>query len=195
VQLRQDRQSVSGILQAVSDAGDGECLTVADLVDALGSRSFGPLLLVPSLILISPVSGIPGAPTIGALVILLIAGQMALGRQTVWLPAFIRRRGVRRSRIHGIARRMQPVAAFADRYVGRRLVALVRRPFDLLLLVPSVVFALAMPLLEVVPLSSTILASAIFLLSLALTVRDGVLALVALVITAGMIAAALLLLF
>jgi hypothetical protein len=186
-------RNVSGILDAISKAGRGERLTVADLVDALGSRSFGPLLLAPSLVLISPLSAIPGAPTMGAIAIVLVSGQVLIGRRTLWLPAFLRRRSIARSRIRTVARRMQPVAAVVDRYTGRRLAFLVRSPLDRLLLVPCIVLALAMPLLELVPMSSTILASAIFLLALALTVRDGVLALLALVVTAAVPVAGLML--
>jgi len=195
VAKRNPEQSITAILGAVSKAGNRGDIVVADIVDALGRNSFGALLLVPSLILISPISGIPGAPTFGAIVIVLIAGQMLIGRQTIWLPDFIRHRTIGRERMRKAIGTIKPAAAFLDRFVGRRLVFLVRRPFDLLLLIPCIVLAIAMPVLELVPMSSTVLASAIFLIALALTVRDGVVALIAIGATALVAATTAMLLF
>jgi hypothetical protein len=159
-------------------------VTVADLVDALGPRSFGPLLLVPSLILITPLSGIPGAPTFGAIVIVLVAGQMLFGAARVWLPGFVRERALGKERIAGAVRRMKPVARFVDRLVSRRFEFMTQPPFSILPALLVIVLALAMPPLEFVPMSSTILAAVIFVLALALTAQDGLLALIALAVTA-----------
>ena len=189
------QQGLSEILEVMADAGHGECVSLADVSEALGSRSFGPLLLVPCLILISPLSAIPGVPTFGAAVISLVAMHMLLGRDELWLPEFIRKQRLQRSRMRAVVRSMKPIAASIDRHTGRRLVFLTRRPFSLLLLVPCIALALAMPPLEIVPMSSTVLATLIFLLALALTVRDGVLALAALAAVAVAVALALKLLF
>jgi hypothetical protein len=42
--------------------GDPETLTVADIRERLGRRSFGPLLLFAGLVLLTPLAGIPGLP-------------------------------------------------------------------------------------------------------------------------------------
>lgn len=183
-----EAQSLSGVLQAMGDAGEGDRVSVGELSEALESRSFGPLLLVPSLILISPLSGIPGVPTLGAIIIILVAVQMAFRNRRLWLPDVIRNRAIQRTKLRSVAERIKPFAVVIERFVGRRLTFLTRPPFDLLLIIPCVVFALAMPPLEFVPMSATILASAIFFLSLALTMRDGILALLTLTIAAGAVA-------
>ena len=73
-------QKLTAILRTLQGAaGATGRVSIGDLIDALGSRSFGPLLLVPSLILITPLSGIPGGPTIGAIVIVLVATQLLFG--------------------------------------------------------------------------------------------------------------------
>jgi hypothetical protein len=133
------------------------------------------------------VSGIPGAPTFGALVIILVAGQMLMGSQRVWLPDFIRNRTLPAERLRKALSALKPAAALIDRLVGKRLMFLTKRPFGLVLAALCVALALAMPPLEFVPMSSTILAAAVFLLALALTVQDGALALLAILVTGGAI--------
>lgn len=56
------------ILGEILDEFDGLAqthgrVTVADMVDAMGPRSYGPFLLVPALIEISPLGGVPGTAT------------------------------------------------------------------------------------------------------------------------------------
>jgi hypothetical protein len=189
-------QKLTAILRTLQGAaGATGRVSIGDLIDALGSRSFGPLLLVPSLILITPLSGIPGGPTIGAIVIVLVATQLLFGRSTVWMPAFVRNRTLRRERVRSIAERLQPAARVIDRITGRRMTFLTRRPFNFLLVAPCIALALAMPPLEFVPMSSTILASGVFVLALSLTAQDGLLGFVSLVVTTAAIVLAVTLIF
>jgi len=192
---KQKPVSLTTIVRTLQNAGSRNTVSVGDLTDALGSRSFGPMLLVPSMILITPLSGIPGAPTVGAIIIVLVALQMVVGSNKVWLPDFIRKRTLRRTRFNAIAKRLKPAARFIDRLTSHRLAFLTYPPFHLLLVIPCIVLALAMPPLEVLPMTSTILATGIFLLALALTARDGLLGLISLLLTAGVIGTAAWLVF
>src|SRR3569832_764957 len=72
----------------LAQAGKGR-VSVADLMGMLGERSFGPLLLVPSLIAVAPVGAIPGLPAITSAVIVLIAGQILLGHAHFWIPGWL----------------------------------------------------------------------------------------------------------
>lgn len=56
------------------------------MTKAFGKRSYGPFLLVPALIEISPVGGIPGMPTVLAATIIPFAALMVFGRKYIWLP-------------------------------------------------------------------------------------------------------------
>ena len=85
--------SVTGATTQTRDARDG--LTVREMLDRVGARSFGAALLVPSLVLVSPLSAIPLVPTISGLLILTIATQAFLGREHLWLPKFLSRRKLR----------------------------------------------------------------------------------------------------
>jgi len=60
---------------------------VDDLADAIGRRSYGPLLLTPALIAIIPVVGaLPGVSWLMAALATLISLQFVFLRRRVWLP-------------------------------------------------------------------------------------------------------------
>ena len=54
-----------------------------DICDAVGRRSFAPLLLAASLLGFTPVDAVPGVATLLAIVIVLVAGQVAVGSQSL----------------------------------------------------------------------------------------------------------------
>ncbi len=60
---------------------------------------FGPLLFFPALIELMPIGSIPGVPTFLAVIIVLVAGQVLMGRKQFWIPGFIERRKVRAKRL------------------------------------------------------------------------------------------------
>ena len=73
-------------------AATREKVRMADVLDDFGKRSFGPFILIPALLEMTPVGGIPGVPTALALFIALIAVQLLLGRDHVWMPQFVQQR-------------------------------------------------------------------------------------------------------
>jgi hypothetical protein len=50
------------------------------MLKTVGQRSFGSLLLLPGLMALSPLSGLPGMPTLFGVMVLLITGQLLIGR-------------------------------------------------------------------------------------------------------------------
>lgn len=163
-------------LNELADQGDGE---VGGAVEALGSRSYGPLLLIPALIDISPVGGIPGLPTILALVIAICAVQMVIGRKHVWLPGFLARRTVSAHRVRKVADKSRGVARFLDRWFHDRLPALTKGPFVRATGVIVVLLCCTVPPLEILPFATTAPMAAIAAFGLAMMVRDGALMLAA----------------
>lgn len=76
----------SKLLQKIIDESDGGTITVGQFTALLGDRAFALVILIFSLPNSLPIPGIPGFSTITGLPITFIAMQMALGRETIWLP-------------------------------------------------------------------------------------------------------------
>lgn len=81
---------LAGVLDGLSDNlnrdSDLDGIRVGVLLNAVGRRSYGPILLLLGLIAISPLTALPFTTSIVAAITLLIAGQMALGLDRPWLP-------------------------------------------------------------------------------------------------------------
>ena len=171
-----DIHSASDILDRLRDvANDEEQVPIGDVVEAMGARSFGPFIMIPAVLEITPVGGIPGVPTVLALFIALIAVQLLIGRDHVWMPQFVQRRAVGSKKLHKAVGKLKGMANFLDRHSKGRLEGLTKG--TAIKLVAAVIIALCctVPPLEFLPFASTIPMLAIAVLGLALTVRDGAL--------------------
>lgn len=179
-------ESIHDVLDCVEDAGNGaKRVSVADIVERIGDGAFPPLMLVPALAIISPISAVFGVATACGLLIATIAFQMTIGRQRLWLPAFVLRLTFSGRRIDRVVGWFDRPARFLDRLTGRRLTALVDPPLTRLWAGLCLALALVIPLFELVPMSATIIASAIALFALGMLARDGVPALLGLAVLAG----------
>ncbi len=156
-------------------AANHDEVRVADVLDDFGARSFGPFIMIPAVLEITPVGGIPGVPTVLALFIALIAVQLLIGRDHVWMPQFVQRRAVGSKKLHKAVGKLKGMADFLDRHSKGRLEGLTKG--TAIKLVAAVIIALCctVPPLEFLPFASTIPMLAIAVLGLALTVRDGAL--------------------
>ncbi|TWT59157.1 Exopolysaccharide synthesis, ExoD [Thalassoglobus neptunius] len=77
------------LIDVVDDAYeqvDGDSTKVGDLMDAISNRGFGPLILAPSLISLSPLGGIPGVSIVTGSIIVLVAVQMLFRSDHPWIP-------------------------------------------------------------------------------------------------------------
>jgi hypothetical protein len=172
--------NLSGMLDSLEGAGEGDGeVAIADILDSIGQRSFGPLLLVPGLIVLSPIAGIPGVGTASGIVIFLIAGQMLIGRRHFWLPGFIRRRTIERGRLEKSLRALRPVARIVDKILRPRLDFLTRRPFVYVVAATCVALSFMLPVLDMVPFTSLAPASAIAAFGLSIIAHDGAVAAIA----------------
>lgn len=170
-------EEVGEIVATLREVDEKKTPSVRDFIEELGTASFGALLLVPSLIIASPASGIPGLPSVGGLIIALIAIQMVFGRDHLWLPEWMMKRRVDGDRINRALDFMRRPVHWIDHLTRPRLTWLLRRPFVLPLQLLCVFCGLAMPFMEMLPLTSSIAATAVFLVALAIIANDGLLAL------------------
>ncbi|MCC7320994.1 MAG: exopolysaccharide biosynthesis protein [Rubellimicrobium sp.] len=152
--------------------GNGR-VSVQRILSCFGEASFLPALLVPALIVVSPLSGIFFLPTVMGLSIALIAAQMLSGRRTLWLPEILLRQGVSGARLRQAVGWLERPGAWIDGLTTPRLGVLFVWPLRLVPVLGCLVAGLMMPFLELVPLSSTVLGLAVTLFAVAILARDG----------------------
>lgn len=160
---------------------------VGDVLEDFGARSFGPFIMIPALIELSPIGGIPGLPTFLALIIAITAAQLLLGKKHVWMPQFIRRRSVSGRQLHKAVKKLRGIAHWLDEHSHGRLEALTEGVWIKAAAVAIIALCCTVPPLEFIPFASTAPMLAIASFGLALTVRDGVLMLIALTLAAAAI--------
>lgn len=161
------------LLQSLCNETEGETVTVGDLLNAVGRRSYGPVLLLLGFIAISPLTIIPGANVLVATITLIFAVQMVLGRHYPWVP----RKALefsfeRKYLIMGVAAADRYVTQ-VDRFLKPRLTFLTRPPFVQVVALVCVAAALVTLPLSFVPLGPVIPSLAVLLFGLAITARDG----------------------
>lgn len=180
---RDPDETTTGILEEVlriarrdeesgGSAGKGR-FAVGDVIETFGERAFGPFLIVLPLIEMSPVGGIPGIPTFLALMIGLVAAQLALGRECLWLPGFIERRSVKAERVTGGAPKLRRITRWIDRHTSARWHHLVGKAGTKAAAAMIIALCLTVPPLELVPFASTAPMAAILAFGVGLLARDG----------------------
>ncbi|MCE8417636.1 exopolysaccharide biosynthesis protein [Rhodovulum sulfidophilum] len=174
----QDDWIISSLLEdlaALALANDR--ISIADLVEALGARGFGPLLVMLSAFLILPVGMLPGLPGVVAIFMILIGGRMMTGETTLWLPARLRRVHISGHVLAVSVARAQPAALWLRPLLTPRLVALIEgriatRLIALILIGTGVLIFL----LGFIPGLPFVLSLHVLMLGLALSTRDGLVA-------------------
>lgn len=146
------------------------------LLDAFGGRLIGPLLVVPALLLISPLGAVPFLPAVLAIFILLVAAQQAIGGRRPWVPRWLARCSVDRRRLVDATQWLKPITRRVDRLIKPRMVLLVCGPMRLLLALAACVMALLVFPLAPIPFAVQLPAWGLVMLGLAMIAHDGALA-------------------
>ena len=167
------------------DIEDDDGLTIQQMLNRVGPRSFGAILLVPALILVSPISIIPFMPTIGGLIILTIATQAFFGRRHMWIPHVLGRRKLNTEQLCKVVTYLRRPAAWLDRNSRDRLRFLTATPLDRVALLSVMTVAATWPFLEIVPMFTSISAGGVALVAFSLMVRDGFILLAGYSVIAG----------
>lgn len=165
-----------------------ERVSVGLVVDTVGRRSFGPLLLIVGLVILSPLSGIPGAPTVLSLLLMLVALQLLLGRRYFYIPQWLMKRSLDQGAIEKVLRLSEKPAASVDRVLQPRLTRLTSRTGSAIIALICLLISISMPLMELLPFSASAAGLVLTLFGLSLVFRDGLLALIALCLYGGVVA-------
>jgi hypothetical protein len=179
-----DDPPLTDVLETLADAGGDERVTIGEILDAFGDRSLAAILLVPALLAASPISGIPGVPTITGIIFALIVVQMLMGRDTVWVPQAIANRGVSRGKMDKAVNFLRKPVGWVDKVMKPRLTWLAKKPWNYVALLTVLAIALLAPGMEFLPFVISIAAAAVGLFAAGILVRDGVVILLGYIVVA-----------
>lgn len=173
------------LVAAVSDSGQ-EKVPVRALVNAVGRRTYGPLLLVIGLFAISPATIVPLMTSFTAMVILALALQMALGLKRPWLPKSILDIEMPRQAMQDFFEKLRPTIAKLDGvWLRPRLAFLTKPPFVTVTALCIAAAALVTIPLSLIPFAPLAPGIAIVLFGLGMTARDGLWLALGALFTAG----------
>jgi hypothetical protein len=150
-------------------AVEAERLSVEEVMAALGDRSCGWVMLMlalPALILPPGFAALAGAP------LLLVAIQLLFGRQSPWLPRFVRTRSFSRDSRNRFFAKVTPLVTRAERSLRPRLGRMLE-PLSLRFLAAGAV-VMSLVLIMPVPFAHSAAAMATAAFGAALVERDGV---------------------
>ena len=181
---------IARLLRSFAQGDPEEVLALDRLLYGLGRSAFGMFLFVSVLPGFVPIPGF--AVVVSGPLVALIGLQLIVGLRKPWVPAFIGRRGPRRSTMARFCDRISPAMARLEHLVRPRLRALTRsrlaNAYTGVLLI-CLGLLLALPL----PMTNFVFAGTLLLFALALMERDGALMLVLWTVsTAGLVATGLL---
>jgi hypothetical protein len=183
-----DRQDLPDVMETIERAGKGASVTVREMMDSVGAKAYGPLLIVPGLISLLPV---PGSGIAAGILAILVALQIVLARGRMWLPAFLADRSVPRDRLMRFLDRMEPWAHRASRFVAPRLEVLTEPPLVLLVAVVALAMGALMFPLTVLFYAVAIPGLVLIVIGLALTAADGIALIVGYGLAVGAVALAI----
>lgn len=186
------RMSLSTVMAKLHDAAEGDRVTFGDVLEAFGSRAYGPLLFVLGLLVLSPLGAIPGVTILaGSIMTVLVVQMLAGGTAAPWIPGFLGRIGMDGARARRSIDWADGKVRVLDRLVGPRW-EWATGPWPVRLSACAIVLLAAtfVPL-ALVPWGVVPPAIAITLLALALFTRDGLVLLAGLAATAATLAVGL----
>lgn len=155
--------------QLAEDAQDR--VTMGNIRDALGTRSFAALLVLFAAFNLLPLP--PGTSAVLGVPLLIVSAQMMFGSKRVWLPGFVSEKSLSAEQFRAIMERVIPRLKQLECYVKPRYWPFWRRRGDRVIGV--VAFLLAVVVTLPIPLGNWLPAFSTALLGLALSERDGIL--------------------
>lgn len=175
-----DTQPLEHVMGKAAEEADNGKVSIGDLMDLYGTRSFGPIFVLLGLVAILPPMGaIPGVPAAVGVVILLFSVQMLFGRKHIWLPGFIRDLSIKGNKVTKAEKKAKPTLSFIDKMITERLSFLTSGPAEYGAAIMVSLMALVMIPLELVPFAVAAPGAAITMVGVALLAKDGALMLLA----------------
>jgi hypothetical protein len=173
--------SLRALLDAIeTTASTQHTISIEDILQLVGRRWYGPLLLVAGLVILTPIIGdMPGVPIMMGTVVILLSVQLLGRRKRVWLPRWIRQQRLDSPKVIKALHWFRRPARFIDRYTSTRCEWAVQHAGLSVVALMSMMVAAVTPLLELIPFSANLAGFAIATFGLSVLAADGVVAFIA----------------
>lgn len=160
-----------------------DSVSIGDILQIAGQKSFGTLLFLAGTITLAPLIGdIPGVPTLMGIIVFLTSVQMLLQKDNLRLPQFILKRSVDRKKLHKTLNKLKRPVKFIDRLLKPRLNVLTEGFMLYVIAVLCLFTALLMPIMEFIPFSANIAGFILTFFGLSIATNDGLPALITLIL-------------
>ncbi|PSM17887.1 exopolysaccharide biosynthesis protein [Nitratireductor sp. StC3] len=176
VRRRRPRR-LSEVFARLAAEADGP-VTIGQIRDALGDRSFAALLVFFAAFNLLPLP--PGASVILGAPLIIVSAQMVAGSSTAWLPRFLMRKSLSQAQFRALSERLIPRMVRLETLIRPRYWPFWRRRGDRVIGVIALILAIAVVL--PVPLGNWLPAFATALVGLAMSERDGILFAIAVIV-------------
>ncbi len=171
--------SLSTILTSFSASFTSERITIHDITESMGHRSFGFLLLIFALPSSLP---IPGLSTFTCIPMLLIAWQMASGYERLILPRLLAERSMKTRDFQQVIEKVAPHLQLIERYMKPRLSLIASKKAERCL--GTLCLFLALLLVLPIPFGNVLPGLGILFIAIGVVERDGVCVLIGTVLGA-----------
>jgi hypothetical protein len=168
------RETASEILQRLTRGRAQERVSLRQMLDEMGERSFGFLLILFSVPNLLPLPGVPGVSFVTGMAILFISIQLILARDELALPRWLSGKSFSRVQLAHFVAKTNPVLRWLEKPVRPRLSPLVAGAGERVVGMVALIHALTLAL--PIPMGNLPQAVALILLALALIELDGVMA-------------------
>ena len=158
---------------------DSDKISIGDVLDLFGDRSFGPVIaLLGLIVVVPPIGAIPVLPAIVGCIIILFSAQILFGANHIWVPDFIKKQSIPKEKLQDADKRAKPWFQRIDRFISERLEFMTGRwSVNIAAVFVSLMGLLMIPL-ELVPFAVAAPGIAVVVFGLAFVARDGVLMLI-----------------
>jgi hypothetical protein len=174
-------ESASTLLSTFAESWAADRVQLNDIVDVLGERVYGLLLLIFAIPNAIP-NPVPGVTAILGLPLVLISAQMLLGRPRPWFPAVIGKRSIATEDVRRFIRQADPWLKQMERMLTQRFTVVFSPAGERVL--AAVVLLMAVILTLPIPLANLLPALSICFIALALIEFDGLWASIGIIVAA-----------
>ncbi len=177
---------LQSVLDHVEDTLDGsDFVDLKTVVESFGNRSFGPVMVLCGLCMMTPLGMLPGIPPAFGVIVIVFALQLLFRRQTPWMPEVLRRVKIPADKLSKVQAKVRPVLAKIDGIIRPRLQWAATGPMQVLISIVAIILSLTFFPLGMVPFGVVAPALIILLFGLGITARDGILTLFGLSLSLG----------